>query len=257
MAKTNFKSVNDYIASKPASVQPVLKRVRTAIRKALPGAEEGVSYQIPTYKLNGTYVIYFAGWKEHYSLYPASDALVAAFKDELAGCKIGKGTIRFPLASPVPSDLIERIVRFRLEQLEEHDKKRGRGKGRESQLDRVRRICAAMPSSFEKPSHGAPTFFVQKDKGVFTTFMDNHHHDGELAVWLPAPPGLQAAVIEDAPETYFKPPYVGPGGWIGVRLDRIGDETLEMHIRRAWELVAPKKAAFGRGGTGKTRSARR
>jgi uncharacterized protein YdhG (YjbR/CyaY superfamily) len=241
MAKTDFKSVADYIASKPLSVQAKLKLLRRAIRKAIPKAEEGISYQIPTYKLNGTHVIYFAGWKEHYSLYPIHESLVEAFKKELAGCKASKGTLRFPLSAPVPSDLIERIVRFRVEQLAKSEKGSGRKKGRESQLERVRRICATMPSAFEKPSHGAPTFFVEKDKGVFTMFMDNHHQDGELAVWLAEKPEMQSALIEEAPETYFKPPYVGSSGWIGIRLDRIRDEALEIHIRKAWELVLPRK----------------
>jgi uncharacterized protein YdhG (YjbR/CyaY superfamily) len=241
MAKTKFQTVTDYIASKPHPVQAVLKRVRAAIRKAIPKAEEGISYQIPTYKLNGTYVIYFAGWKEHYSLYPIHESLVSAFSEELAGCKTSKGTLRFPLSEPVPSDLIERIVRFRVEQMTKIEKERGKKKGRESQLERVRRICATMPSVFEKPSHGSPTFFVEKDKGVFATFVDNHHYDGEIAVWLAAAPGLQSALIEEAPETYFKPPYVGVGGWIGVRLDRINDEALAVHIRESWNLCRPKE----------------
>ena len=245
MAKTNFKSVADYIASKPAPVQKILKLVDRAIRKAIPKAEEGIAYQIPTYKLDGTNVIYFAGWKEHYSLYPIHESLVAEFKEELAGCKTSKGTLRFPLSEPVNADLIERIIRFRMKQLAESDKGRGKKKGRESQLERVRRICAALPSAFEKPSHGAPTFFVEKEKGkekgVFATFVDNHHYDGEIAVWLAAPPGLQSALIEEAPETYFKPPYVGVSGWIGVRLDRINDQALAIHIRKSWDLAAPKK----------------
>ena len=98
-----------------------------------------------------------------------------------------------------------------------------------------------MPSASEKLSHGAPTFFVQKDKGVSTMFVDNHHEDGHLAVWVPAPDGLQSALIEDVPKTYFKPPYVGPNGWIGIELQQIGDEALEIHIRQAWELAARKK----------------
>ena len=114
----------------------------------------------------------------------------------------------------------------------------GRGKGREAELARVRRICASMPSVSEKLSHGAPSFFVQKDKGVFATFADNHHDDGHLAVWLPARPGLQSALIDEAPTTYFRPPYVGVSGWIGIELDQIADQALEIHIREAWELVA-------------------
>jgi uncharacterized protein YdhG (YjbR/CyaY superfamily) len=80
---------------------------------ALPEAEEVISYQIPAYKLNGRAVIYFAGWREHYSLYPASGELKAAFKDELAPYEVSKGTIRFPLSEPVPVKLIERITKFR------------------------------------------------------------------------------------------------------------------------------------------------
>src|SRR5262245_36149901 len=240
MAKTDFKSVSEYIASKPKDAQAALKRVRAAIRKAVPAAVEVIAYQIPGYKLNDAQLIYFAGWKEHFSLYPANDALVAAFKKELEPYERSKGTIRFPFSEPVPVSLIERIAKFRAEQLTVRDKRKGK-KGREAQLERVRRICAKMPSVSEKLSHGAPTFFVEKDKGVFTMFMDNHHQDGHLGVWLPAPAGLQSALIEDAPATYFKPPYVGSSGWIGIELDQIGDEELEIHVRGAWELAARKK----------------
>jgi uncharacterized protein YdhG (YjbR/CyaY superfamily) len=113
MAKTDFKSVDEYIAMHPERVQSILRRVRSTIRKALPGAEEGISYQIPTYKLGGGAVLYFAGWKQHYSLYPSGERLVAAFKDELAPYEVEKGTIRFPLSEPVPVKLIERIAKFR------------------------------------------------------------------------------------------------------------------------------------------------
>jgi uncharacterized protein YdhG (YjbR/CyaY superfamily) len=121
MAKTDFKSVPEYIASRPDGVQPALKRVRSIIRKALPGAEEVISYQIPAYKLNGRAVLYFAGWSEHYSLYPSTDRLVAAF-EELARYEVSKGTIRFPLSEPVPVKLIERIARFRAKEAAEREK---------------------------------------------------------------------------------------------------------------------------------------
>jgi uncharacterized protein YdhG (YjbR/CyaY superfamily) len=102
MAKTDFKSVDDYIASQPEAAQDMLGRVRRAIRKAVPDAEEVISYQIPAYRVHGRVAIYFAGWKRHYSLYPATDSLVAAFEDELSPYKISKGTIRFPLSEDVP-----------------------------------------------------------------------------------------------------------------------------------------------------------
>jgi uncharacterized protein YdhG (YjbR/CyaY superfamily) len=113
MAKTNFKSVDEYIASQPEAARGALKRVRSTIRKAVPGATEVISYQIPSYKLNGRPVLYFAGWKQHYSLYPATDHVVAAFKDALAPYEVHKGTIRFPLSEPVPVTLIEGIAKFR------------------------------------------------------------------------------------------------------------------------------------------------
>jgi uncharacterized protein YdhG (YjbR/CyaY superfamily) len=112
MAKTKFKCVDDYIATHPAGVQAILQRVRSTIRKAVPRAEEMISYQIPTYKLHGGYVVYFAGWRQHYSLYPATRRLVAAFKDDLAPYEVSKGTIRFRLLEPVPVRLIARIAKF-------------------------------------------------------------------------------------------------------------------------------------------------
>ena len=122
MAKTGFKSVDEYIASQPDAALDVLQRVRNTIRKAVPGAEEVISYQIPTYRLHDGPVLYFAGWKRHYSLYPATDRLVAAFKDELAPYEVSKGTIRFPLSQPVPVKLIERIAKFRVKEVAERVK---------------------------------------------------------------------------------------------------------------------------------------
>jgi uncharacterized protein YdhG (YjbR/CyaY superfamily) len=113
MAKADFKSVDEYIASQPRAAQGLLKRVRSAIRKAVPGAEEVISYKMPTYKLHGDRMLFFAGWRQHYSLYPASERLVAAFEDDLAPYEVKKGTIRFPLSEPVPVRLIERIAKFR------------------------------------------------------------------------------------------------------------------------------------------------
>jgi hypothetical protein len=108
----------------------------------------------------------------------------------------------------------------------------------EKQLQRVRRICAALPGTIERLSHGEPTFFAVKR--VFAMFANNHHNDGRIAVWLPAAPGLQATLIESSPETYFRPPYVGGRGWIGILLENISDEDLAFHIRDGWRLVAPK-----------------
>jgi uncharacterized protein YdhG (YjbR/CyaY superfamily) len=234
--------VDAYLASKPRDVRSALERVRNTIRTAVPAAEEGLAYQMPMYTLNGVPLLYFAGWKEHYSLYPVSDALAGTFTRELAPFERSKGGLRMPYSEPVPAKLIERIARFRAKEIAARDKgTRGRTSGRVAQLERVRRICAAMPSVSEKLSHGTPTFFVQKDKGVFAMFADHQHEDGRLALWVPVPDGLQPLLIEDAPSLYFKPPYVGPNGWIGIHLDRIRDDALQIHIREAWGLVAGKK----------------
>ena len=106
------------------------------------------------------------------------------------------------------------------------------------QLRRVRKVCLSLPGATEKLSHGEPTFFVHKR--VFAGFSNNHHGDGHVAVVLPASPGLQEALIEEAPHAYYRPPYVGAAGWVGIELDRVSDETLESHIRRAWQLIVNK-----------------
>ena len=107
------------------------------------------------------------------------------------------------------------------------------------QLERIRRICLALPETTERLSHGEPTFFVRGK--VFVMFADNHHNDGHIAVWIPVPSGFQSAFIEADPETYFKPPYVGVRGWVGIELARISDKDLTFHIQTAWEIIAPKR----------------
>lgn len=113
VAKIDFNSVDEYIAAQPKAVQAKLRQLRGAIRKAVPAAEETISYGMPTYKLRGSRLLYFAVWKEHYSIYAATESVVAAFRDELAPFEIEKGTIRFRLSESLPIGLIERIARFR------------------------------------------------------------------------------------------------------------------------------------------------
>jgi uncharacterized protein YdhG (YjbR/CyaY superfamily) len=118
MAKTNFNTVNEYLAAQPPVARRALKQVRSIIRKAVPRAEEVISYQIAAYKLDGHTMLYFAGWKQHYSLYPANDRLVSAFKEDLEPYEVNdKGTIRFPLSEPVPVKLIEGIAKFRAKEV--------------------------------------------------------------------------------------------------------------------------------------------
>ena len=113
MAKTDLKSVDEYLATLSRDRAAVLRSVRQAIKKALPGAEETISYQIPTYRVAGRPVLYVAAWKEHYSLYPATARVRAALQDDLARYEVEKGTIRFPLRGRVPTRLIGRIAKVR------------------------------------------------------------------------------------------------------------------------------------------------
>ena len=129
MAKTDYQSVDDYLAAQPTEARRILEQVRAAIRRALPDAEEKISYQIPAYRSDAGAIIYFAGWKAHYSVYPASEPLVAAFAEALAPYEISKGTIRFPYGHPVPEALIADIARFRAGEVAERARSNGmRGK---------------------------------------------------------------------------------------------------------------------------------
>jgi uncharacterized protein YdhG (YjbR/CyaY superfamily) len=112
MKRSTPKDIDEYISGFPTDVQNVLKKIRSTIRKAAPKAVESISYQIPTYKLNGEVLIYFAGFAKHISVYPAPRE-AKEFKKELAGYKGGKGTVQFPLDRPIDYDLIARIVKFK------------------------------------------------------------------------------------------------------------------------------------------------
>jgi uncharacterized protein YdhG (YjbR/CyaY superfamily) len=105
--------------------RPVLELVRSTIRKALPKAEEVISYQIPAYKIDGGYVIYFAGWRKHYSLYPVTPPLIAELGAELEGYEVNnKGTVRFSLSERVPVRLVARIAKLRAKETAERLKKK-------------------------------------------------------------------------------------------------------------------------------------
>lgn len=106
--------IDDYIDGFAPNVQKILQKIRKTIQKAAPGAEEAISYQIPTFKLNGN-LIYFAGFQNHVSVYPAPRG-AKEFKEELAVYEGGKGTVRFPLNEPIPYDLITRITKYRVQQ---------------------------------------------------------------------------------------------------------------------------------------------
>jgi hypothetical protein len=108
----------------------------------------------------------------------------------------------------------------------------------EVQLSRLRSACLALPQSSERPSHGGPAFFI-RDKKCFVMFVDDHHEDGRLAIWCAAPDGVQAEVVETEPERFFRPPYVGHRGWLGVHLRTVDDDELSAIVTEAFRAVAP------------------
>jgi hypothetical protein len=111
----------------------------------------------------------------------------------------------------------------------------------ENPLERLRRLCLALPETTERLSHGEPTWFIQGKK-TFVTFA-NHHHDDRLAFWCAAPDGAQEILVGSAPERFFRPPYVGHRGWLGVWLDVDGvdwDQIADL-VTDAWCTVAPKR----------------
>ena len=114
VSKKTFKTIDEYIALFSKDVRNILEALRKAIRDVAPQAEEGISYQIPTYKLNGN-LVHFAAFKDHISFFPTSSG-IEAFKVKLKSYKTSKGTIRFPLDEPIPFDLIKEIVRFRVKE---------------------------------------------------------------------------------------------------------------------------------------------
>lgn len=106
-----FASVDEYIRSFPTTTQSALEDLRRTIRKVVPEAEEVISYNIPTYKLAGKYVVYFAGFKEHISVYPVPDA-DAKLEEKISEYRSGRGTLRFSLGKPLPLGLIEQVVKL-------------------------------------------------------------------------------------------------------------------------------------------------
>lgn len=108
-------TIDEYIAGFPDSVQKILQKIRATIQRAAPDAEETISYKMPTFKLNGHYLIYFAAYKKHVGMYPVP-AGDSEFLEEIAPYQAGKGTLQFPLDEPIPYRLITKVVRLRIKE---------------------------------------------------------------------------------------------------------------------------------------------
>ena len=109
----------------------------------------------------------------------------------------------------------------------------------EDALAKVRTACLPLPETSERLSHGGPAFFI-RDKKCFVMFLNDHHDDGRLAIWCAAPDGVQVEMVETDPERFFRPPYVGHRGWLGVQLPGIDVAELNAICREAFIAIAPK-----------------
>jgi len=125
-SKKQFRTIDEYIKIFPNDVQSILEKMRQTIKKAAPEAVEAISYQMPTFKLNGKNLVHFAAFKNHIGFYPIPSG-IEAFKKELSSYKQGKGSVQFPIDKPIPYDLVEKIVKYRvkenLEKLKDKNKR--------------------------------------------------------------------------------------------------------------------------------------
>jgi uncharacterized protein YdhG (YjbR/CyaY superfamily) len=117
-------NIDEYIATFPPDIQAILQKIRTTITKAAPQAEEAISYQMPTFRLNGN-LVHFAAFKNHIGFYPTPTG-TETFRKELSAYEGGKGSVRFPLDKPIPYGLITRIVKFRVKE----NRQRAEAKGK-------------------------------------------------------------------------------------------------------------------------------
>jgi uncharacterized protein YdhG (YjbR/CyaY superfamily) len=115
-SKSQFKTIDEYIAKFPKNVRDVLEELRLVIKDSAPEAEETISYAMPAFKLNGKNLVFFAAWKNHVGFYPGGSSAIEAFKKELSQFKQAKGTVQFPLDKPIPFDLVKKIVKFRVKE---------------------------------------------------------------------------------------------------------------------------------------------
>ena len=116
-----FRTIDEYIRTFPTNTQNILEKMRQTIKEAAPEAVEAISYQMPTFKLNGKNLVHFAAFKNHIGFYPIPSG-IEVFKKELSPYKQGKGSVQFPLDKPIPYDLVEKIVKYRVKENQAHDR---------------------------------------------------------------------------------------------------------------------------------------
>jgi hypothetical protein len=234
---------------------------------ALPGVEEGSSYGTAAFKAKGkllarlkedgeTLVVridmeareglmqsdpetYFI--TDHYANYPAMLVRLGRVSEEALGALLEEAWRTF-----APKSLVNGAAKKAVAPAKKAAKKSPKRAAKaastpESALARVRELCLSLPGVEETVGHSRPCF-AAKGK-TFVMFMDNHHGDGRLALWLKAPPGAQQMLVESAPDRFFVPPYVGPRGWVGARLETPDWNEVGACIEEAYRMSAPKGRA--------------
>ncbi len=163
-----------------------------------------------------------------------------------AAAKPKKASTRTPAKPPAPATRAKAAAKATAKKTPSHESyARARPALRKKSatpLERLRKVCFSLPEVTEKEAWGEPTFRV-RDK-LFAMFATDHHHDGNIAVWCKAAMGMQEVLIDADPERFFKPPYVGPKGWIGIRLDgKVDWDEVHALLAESWRMTAPPKLA--------------
>lgn len=219
------RNLADYLDGLTPAARKQIDAIRKAIKKAVPEAKPYFSYGIPGFSLDGRPFSWFAAWKKHASMYPIGAEIRRKYAAEVKGYTFSKGTIRFPYDNPPSAALVGKLAKARAAEMRAA---RGPKKQAESRLDRVRKICLALPDTTEKEAWGEPTFRVKDKLFAMYADADNHHGSGRPAVWVNSLPENQSVMITMDPDRFYKPAYVGPSGWVGIWLDR----------NVSWKMVA-------------------
>ena len=219
------REVDKYLDGLEEPKRTTLARLRQTILDILPEADQGISYGVPAFKVGGKTIAGFAAFKNHLSYLPHSGSVFPQLSDELQGYSTSSGALRFGVDEPLPVPLVKKLIAVRLRQAFPAEGPHPTPPEAASPVTadlagRVRTICLALPEVTERLSHGAPTWFV-RGKSAFVTLWAHGHHDNDFPhLWCAGPPGAQQELVAAQPGRFFRPPYVGGRGWIGVRLDR-------------------------------------
>lgn len=210
-------SVSEFIARFPPDVQRLLRAARRMVKEIAPESEERACRGWPMTLRTGRGLVALAGYPGYVNLSLGKGVSLRDPEWLLKGTGKSMRHVKVRRVEDARSRALQDLVRQEL--LEGPERLTMTKAARERIATRVRRSCLARADVSERLSHGSPTFF-HRDKRSFLQIQTDFHDDGRFALWLAAPLGAQGDLVEADPERYFVPPYVGPSGWVGMRLDR-------------------------------------